>query len=340
MKIKSDFSLKLKISLLTLFFNLLFTIPYAQSSASSSQITDLLPETTDILLQCSSLNNIYNTFSITDSSFWGEPIEDLEELKSELGFNPFDLDEFDKNGFDMQRPSGIAISDITMNDENEEPDANLIVFLPVKDGNKAMAWIRQIIEKNNESVKFQQIGELWQWEFQGEGEPYIEENGTDGNSYTENNLNTEDSSEQGEVTEKSLKQNENTETTTEQGQATENSKGEDGVVDEDDQYLISQDDIQALDDAIVYNYPNYMIAVNGYVLLGTNPARDARSFFENIKNNSGKLGSSKAFIKTMKKLEGGKDILFYANMEHLMKQPHESMAFLSLFFLTWLKFIT
>ncbi len=268
---------------LALSFFLFNISPSPASTVPGAAIIKMLPESTEIYIQCASLQEMFDYFSVTGNTFWGKPIEDLEDIQSELGFNPFDLNEFRNNGFDVAKPFGIAMSDIKIVEGQDEPGVNLLLFLPAKDSGKAMAWMKKSIEKKNKSVKFQKQGDMWQWGFEetpeknSEGQPEDQANKEKTNQKISSILNKNNFS----------------------------------------------------------RFPNYMMSKKGYLLLGTNPAGDAKAFFESIGN--GKKGSTNTllnapkFLKTLKKLNAPKDILFYADLERTMKQNPEYMEILAPF---------
>ena len=253
------------------------------SSTPDPAIVKILPGSTDAFFQCPSLENIYDYFSMTPDNFWGYPIEELEAIQAELGFNPFDLKELRNNGFDVRRPFGVAASNFKMGDGEDEPHLNLLLFLPAKDEKKAMAWIKQSIEKKSDAVQFQKVGETWKWHFNNA----LQVNGAD-----------------------SLDENAKMDKTTD-------STGE----------------------TVTASYPNYMAAGNGYILMGTNPSEDAGIFFEKMVQrlngnsipNTPTLADNPKFIKVVKKLNTSKDVLFYVNIERIIKESPESTDLFSLF---------
>lgn len=296
--------MKIKLLLLSVMFALSFMFfsisPAPASAASGSAVTKMLPESTDVFLQFTSVQKMFDYFAVTKKSVWGEPIKNLENIQSELGFNPFDLDEFTKNGFDVTQPLGMAISNIKTVETGEDPNLNMILFFPAKNGQKAMEWIKKSIEKKDKTIKFQKQGKMWKWELKNEPEemPIIQ---------------VEDSGEEKDAT------------------------GEKKDAADEKQAASDPEENEPLKSEYVKKQPCYMMTENGYVFLGTNPAGDAKTLFENMgnvrKSKTGTLATVPNFLKVMKNINASKDIFFYSNLERIIKQNPESMDFFSLFFM-------
>ena len=260
-------------------------------------ITHTLPEKTDLFFQCTSLQTLYDDLAITPDTFWGQPIDGLEEIESELGLNPFDLAALRTNGFDVTRPIGVGILDFKIVDE-EDPHLNLFLFLPAKDEQKAMSWIKSAIEKQNDTVQFQTTGEIWQWQV------------NDASTSSVSEVSIDDEGDKGVTGE--------TTTATDQG----------------DDSLNESDSIPSV---ASFTFPNYMTAANGYLMLGTNPSEDMGTLFnqlsQQLKNKSAtsspRLADSAKFKKVLGKLTNRKDLILYADIERLISENPESMAFLS-----------
>ena len=270
--------------------------------APDPTITHTLPEKTDLFFQCTSLETLYDNLSITPDTFWGEPIDGLEEIESELGLNPFDLAALRTNGFDVARPMGVGILDFKIVDE-EDPHLNLLLFLPAKDEQKAMAWIKSAIEKQNGSTQFQKKGDIWQWQFNEAGIPSISSDVSDAADGIENKDATHEAS-----------------MATDQGDGNLNG-------------LETETSMPS------FSFPNYMTAANGYLMLGTNPSEDMGTLFGQLAqqlkkkgtSSSPRLAKSAKFKKVLGKLTNRKDLILYADIERLISENPESMAFLSHF---------
>ena len=303
------------------------TLTNADSSPTPEPaIVKILPTSTDAFFQCPSLENIYDYLSVTPDSFWGYPIEKIEDIQSELGFNPFDLNELRNNGFDVQRPFGIAASNFKMVEGEDEPHFNLLLFLPAKDEKKAMAWIKQSIEKKSDTVQFQKVGETWKWHFNDALQVKGGNNLDDSDTSTGNEPDTTTQTDQTAVQ-------------TNQNESNASLSGSTDSADSLDENAKIDKTNDSTGETVTPSYPNYMAAGNGYILMGTNPSEDAGIFFEKMAQrlngngdpNTPTLSDDPKFIKVVKKLNASKDVLFYANIERIIKENPESADFFSLF---------
>jgi len=289
-------------------------------------ITKILPGSTDAFFQCPSLENMYDYLSVTPDNFWGYPIKKLKDIQSKLGFNPFDLNELRNNGFDVRRPFGVAASNFEMVEGADEPHLNLLLFLPAKDEKKAMAWIKQSIEKKSATVQFQKVGEAWKWH----SNDALQVNGAD-------NLDDSDTSTGNQP--KITTQTDQTAVQTNQDKSNTSLNGSKDSADSLDENAKIDKTNTITSETVTPSYPNYMAAGNGYILMGTNPSEDAGIFFEkmvqrlngNSSPNTPTLADDPKFIKVVKKLDASKDVLFYANIERIIKENPESANFFSLF---------
>ena len=298
----------------------------ASSPAPEPAIVKILPGSTDAFFQCPSLENIYDYLSVTPDSFWGYPIEALEDIKSELGFNPFDPNELRHNGFDVQRPFGVAVSNFKMVEGEDEPHLNLLLLLPAKDEKKAMAWIKQSIEKKSNAVQFQKVRETWKWHFNDALQVNDVKNLDDSNTSTGNKLDT-------------TVQTDQTVVQTNQNGSNASLNSSKNSADSPDEKAKRDKPNASPGQTVTPSSPNYMAAGNGYILMGTNPSEDAGIFFEKMAQrlngngslNTPSLADDPKFIKMVKKLNPSKDVLFYANIERIIEKNAESTDFFSLF---------
>ncbi len=130
-------------------------------AAAGSGISKMVPKDAEVVIKLGSVETIFRYFSVTENSFFGEPIEDLEEVKEDFGFNPFNLAELKERGIDADREIGFVIQDLRVA-AGEEPQVgfNGVILLPVTDGGKALSTVKTIIGNNTEGVTFAEEGPL------------------------------------------------------------------------------------------------------------------------------------------------------------------------------------
>jgi hypothetical protein len=73
---------------------------------------------------------------------------DIEEMKTELGFNPFDLQEMKKRGVDTAREFGIGFSHFSWNQRKNQPRFNMNMYVPVSDSALYIGVMKQVLQKN------------------------------------------------------------------------------------------------------------------------------------------------------------------------------------------------
>ena len=145
--------------------------PAAVSKAvvSNDGLVKLLPETTEFLAKFSSIKEMYKYFSVTESSVFGEDIDNLKEIKKDLGFNPFNLSELEANGFSTNKELAFTFDDfvakkngsISNNSyDDDDIEFNGAILIPVNDASKVIALIEKIAKNNSNDVKFSKDGEF------------------------------------------------------------------------------------------------------------------------------------------------------------------------------------
>ncbi|MBF0572512.1 MAG: hypothetical protein HQK69_01950 [Desulfamplus sp.] len=287
---------KIIIALFTIFLFNPFYVGLSFSSTDIGEAIKILPESTDFVIKFSSQKKFYEYLSVTDKSFMGETINNIEEIKNNFGFNPFDLKELESNGLDISKPFGIAGSDFKIvnsgsTNKDETPSMNLILFLPVKDVDKAVKKIKEIVEEDNPDAQFTKKGDVWSW-------------------YTD----IEDSSEPDDL-----------EDGGEGEEAAQESENQDAT-EEDNKLKI---DVLESDEANVKSMPTYMVNKDGYLFIGANPESDARSFFETLGKHEKKLVDSSVFVNVIKKADISNDIFLYANLGRLFSSNPDIVKYLS-----------
>lgn len=127
----------------------------------SQDITlSFLPEHTEFMLKIGSLANVCTYFHLSEASESTVPLDQQNKLKEQIGFNPFNLEEVKSNGFDPDKEFGFAVADITVDADDNELDFNLLVFIPVIDGEKAVTTIQDAIQKKSPNLKIKKDGKL------------------------------------------------------------------------------------------------------------------------------------------------------------------------------------
>lgn len=145
------------------FLLFLFVSP-TLAAAGLGEAVERLPEDTQLLIQFSSAKALHQCLPMTETTVFGQPIQDLEEIKTKMGFNPFSLKELEANGFDTGKPMGVAFSDLIVQQKEEPPHFNMVFFLPAKDPKKALETVKSLIGKDGKGAKFTQEGDLWKFE--------------------------------------------------------------------------------------------------------------------------------------------------------------------------------
>ncbi|MBF0258600.1 MAG: hypothetical protein HQK62_07150 [Desulfamplus sp.] len=264
------------------------------SAAEIGEAMKILPESTDFVIKFSSAKEFYDYFSVTDKSFWGNPIEDIEQIKEDLGFNPFDLKELQSNGFDITKPLGVAVSDFKIMNGDDTPHMNIMILLPIKDEKKAVAKIKEFVENENPDAKFAKNGDIWSWYFDI------------------------DSSEPEDL--EDSHKNDDTQTETDEAQPA------DAQAEEQNEDAPSEN--QVSETANTPSIPSYMISKNGYLFLGTNPMVDSRQFFENLAKDGEKLIAAPTFINVIDKVNPTKEFFLYANLGRIFQANPQAMQYL------------
>ncbi len=267
------------------------------SSTDVGDAMKLLPESTDFVIKFSSTKSFYEYLSITDKSLLGQPIEDINEIKENFGFNPFDLKELESSGLDGSKPFGIAVSDFKIVYGSDTPDMNFILFLPVKDVKKAVAKIKELIEEDNPDADFKKKGEVWSWKFDL------------------------DSSELEDLQDEASGKDESTseDNTPQPGDTTQTREIEAEKANPE------PEPVEAETPPVL----TYMINKGGYLFIGANPAADARQFFENFGKQGKKLVDATVFTNVIKKVNPSNDIFLYANLGRIFNSNIDAMRYLN-----------
>jgi len=141
---------------------LLTLVGYSTSSCSSRDSSEtgpvayssLLPETLDFLVKISSVNTLYDHFSVTPETVFGRPVEDLGEIQRQWGFNPLDAEALRKQGFDTSRELVFAMDNIRFQEGDEDPVFTGLILLPVTDASKASKALRVYLKNSRPEMGF------------------------------------------------------------------------------------------------------------------------------------------------------------------------------------------
>ena len=123
-------------------------------------IAALLPESTQLMVKVRSLEDLFKTFPLTETSVFYQPLDNLEEIREDFGFNPFSLEELKTHGIDIGKEFGVAFADFMVDSENDVPNINISVFIPVTDGEKLLETLKTAAQKKSSTVTFTQEGDI------------------------------------------------------------------------------------------------------------------------------------------------------------------------------------
>ncbi len=115
-------------------------------------IAKFLPQNTVLMLKASSLKRLYQSFSVTGDSFFGESIPWADDAKTILGFNPYNIKDLQDQGLDITKEIGVLLSELEFK-ENDEPAVTILFFIPVTDGKKLLTTIKDLLGKKAPGVK-------------------------------------------------------------------------------------------------------------------------------------------------------------------------------------------
>lgn len=284
--------------------NLLFSLGFASDIGEAMKI---LPESTDFVIKFSSTKDFYEYLAVNDKAFMGQTAEDINHIKENLGFNPFDLKELESNGLDSSKPFGLAVSDFKVVEESDSPNMNVMIFLPVKDVDKAVAKIKEIVEDENPDAQFTKTGDMWSW--------YLE---------------IDSSSEPEDLEEELASQEELDQTNAQDGVVEEENTAEEEAAAVDAQTAgAATDEIVDADSAPIEGetppMPTYMVNKNGYLFIGANPSEDAKEFFQKIGKDGKRLISQPVFTNVAKKTSPTNDLFLYANLGRVFNSNLDMM---------------
>ncbi|MDM8536646.1 DUF3352 domain-containing protein [Desulfobacterales bacterium HSG17] len=116
-------------------------------------VINILPEQTDFVLNVGSVENMYKQLSITETSIFGNPVQDLEEIKATLGFNPLVIEDLKNTGVDTDREAGLCFNDLKIDNnidnkiDNNYEQGNLFLYIPVNDVQKVKNVIGKLVKK-------------------------------------------------------------------------------------------------------------------------------------------------------------------------------------------------
>ncbi len=123
------------------------------------------PESTILMLRVSSIGKLFKTFGAGPDTFMGEPVpSDRSEIVQAIGFDPMNIAEYSKAGFNTEKEFAILLSGLIIEGESaEETSADIDILLPVTDGSKAYSYIKERItsKKSDTTVITEENGTLF-----------------------------------------------------------------------------------------------------------------------------------------------------------------------------------
>ena len=137
-----------------------------KKSFSDSQIAlNYAPENSIALWKFSSIDKLFKTFAVTDSSIFGEATtskEDLSEMENVLGFNPLILADYEKIGIDTGKEFGFVLTDLIVNEtEESKTQANFGILFPIKANVNAYDFFKEkIFAKKSEEFTPTEVGNI------------------------------------------------------------------------------------------------------------------------------------------------------------------------------------
>jgi hypothetical protein len=125
---------------------------------SSSKIAGILPASSKVMLKFSSMDEFYTLFNVQEKSILGNPVNEINEVVTKIGFNPLDIKQINQLGLDTKGEFGFVLDELNFDEQevNELPGA---VFFPVKDEKVVEAKMKELYSKmdvtvNGEKVNF------------------------------------------------------------------------------------------------------------------------------------------------------------------------------------------
>lgn len=153
----------------------------------TGNVLEILPGNTEFMLKLGSVETVYKHLSVTENSFFGKPVDDIEKIKNKLGFNPLIISELEANGVDTKKEIGFLINGFKWKEKSpaapseakwEQTDATNLFFIPVTNGLKVAEKLKILIKNEIPTVKFSQEGPFTVFSKENEGmRGYIFEKG-------------------------------------------------------------------------------------------------------------------------------------------------------------------
>lgn len=134
-----------------------FTIK-ENKSGTVPHATELIPEQTDFVLNLGSVENTYKQLSITENSIFGNPVQDIEEIKGTLGFNPLVIEDLKNAGVDTAGETGLCFNGLKINNNKEQ--VNLFLYVPVNDVQKVKNAVFSLLQKKFPGAEASSKGSL------------------------------------------------------------------------------------------------------------------------------------------------------------------------------------
>ncbi len=132
----------------------------AQSGAPGDGLIGRLPADAELVLKAGSIETLFQNFAVTGDTVFGKPVTEMAEMRQELGFNPLDVRELQRNGFATGKPVAIVLDDLELQKEEEKAVFTLGFLIPVNDAGKAVQVIRSYLQKKYPDTEFTSEGDV------------------------------------------------------------------------------------------------------------------------------------------------------------------------------------
>ncbi len=162
---------------LALISSCIWLLPFSAAETRGADLETMVPESADAMIRLGSLSSLYDHLSVTETTFFGEPIEDLSEIKEELGFNPFSLAELEQNGIAVSKPLAIVINSLRWSETEEGPKPDFSIMIPVTDYQKAKDRFMGSLKAENSETQIQEKNGFTRFTIPGEEGGYIGKKG-------------------------------------------------------------------------------------------------------------------------------------------------------------------
>ena len=121
-------------------------------------VSSLVPGGTDMVFVMKSIDDFFTQFPVTETTFFGNEIKNVDRMKKQIGFNPFSKKDLADQGIDLSREVGIAISDINLSNARQ-PSMNFVLCIPIKKDPVIINTIKMVMKKvSRNTVRYERDG--------------------------------------------------------------------------------------------------------------------------------------------------------------------------------------